>query len=174
MGMYKLEPANLNLLFADKSIKKPEGIITNVLVQVKHVYIPTYFVVMDYEEDEDIPILLGQPFLNTADVRMRMWMGLVKLKVGEEKIVIDATPYSKSHHIDEVQEISCEPSVGEMIGQEKKCKAMGHEGVNAHDEGLGPLGVQPKHQALTKTKAKKKKKKNVGKEFKASKRRTRT
>ena len=37
-----------------------------MLVKVKKFYIPADFVVLDIEEEEEVPIILGQPFLATA------------------------------------------------------------------------------------------------------------
>ena len=44
----------------------PEGVSDNVLVKVGNLMFPLDFVVLDIEKDEEIPIILGRPFLATA------------------------------------------------------------------------------------------------------------
>ena len=42
------------------------GVIEDVLVKVDKFIFPTYFIVLDVEEDKEIPIILGRPFLVTG------------------------------------------------------------------------------------------------------------
>jgi hypothetical protein len=54
---------------ADQSIRFLEGITKDVLVQIQDHYVPADFMVMDMgAEDEETPIILGRPFLNTTNV----------------------------------------------------------------------------------------------------------
>ena len=53
---------------ADKSIRFPEGIARDVMVRIQDHYAPTDFMVLDMgEEEDDTPIILGRPFLNTTN-----------------------------------------------------------------------------------------------------------
>ncbi|KAJ9132719.1 hypothetical protein P3X46_033556 [Hevea brasiliensis] len=61
-----LKPTHISLQLADRSIKYPEGILENVPLKVGKFYIPVDFVILDMEEDSNIPIILGRPFLATA------------------------------------------------------------------------------------------------------------
>ena len=74
---------------ADKSIKYPLGMLENVPTKVGKFIIPTDFVVMDMEEDPEIPTLLGRPFLVTARVVIHMKNGKIKMEVNDESIVFD-------------------------------------------------------------------------------------
>ena len=51
---------------ADRSIKYPRGIIEDVLVKVDKFIFPADFVVLDIEEDQEVPLILGRPFLATG------------------------------------------------------------------------------------------------------------
>ncbi|XP_038896297.1 uncharacterized protein LOC120084566 [Benincasa hispida] len=62
----KARPTMTTLQLADRSIKLPEGKIEDVLVQVDKFFFPTDFVILDYEADREIPIILGCPFLTTG------------------------------------------------------------------------------------------------------------
>ena len=61
LGEPKLTTISLQL--ADRSYQHPRGIIENVLVKVGKFVRPADFVILDMEEDDSIPIILGRPFL---------------------------------------------------------------------------------------------------------------
>ncbi|KAA3469674.1 hypothetical protein EPI10_015438 [Gossypium australe] len=44
----------------------PKGILEDVLVKVRSFIIPTNVIILDFEKDCEIPILLGKPFLATS------------------------------------------------------------------------------------------------------------
>jgi len=54
------------LLLADGSVAHPHGLIENLLVKIGNVEIPTYFVVLDVDEEGKDPLILGRPFLASA------------------------------------------------------------------------------------------------------------
>ena len=47
LGLGELEPTNITLQLADRSLRIPRGIVKNVLVQVDKFYFPMDFVVLD-------------------------------------------------------------------------------------------------------------------------------
>ncbi|KAA3487177.1 signal transducer and activator of transcription A-like [Gossypium australe] len=59
-------PQKLKDPLANKSSVHPKGIL-DVLVKLRNFIIQTEFVVLDFEEDREIPILLGRPFLASQD-----------------------------------------------------------------------------------------------------------
>ncbi|XP_073119981.1 uncharacterized protein [Henckelia pumila] len=79
----------MSLQLADRSIKYPRGIIEDVLVKVEKFILPVDFVVLDMEEDLDMPLILGRPFLATGKSLIGVQKGELLLKVGEEKISFD-------------------------------------------------------------------------------------
>ena len=48
---------------ADRSMAQPKGILEYVLIKVGNFIFPVDFVVIDIEEDKQVPLLLGRPFL---------------------------------------------------------------------------------------------------------------
>ena len=56
----------ISLQLADMSYQHPRGIIENVLVKVGKFVLPTDFVILDMEDDDSVPIILGRPFLATG------------------------------------------------------------------------------------------------------------
>ena len=56
----------MTLQLANRSITRPYGVIEDVLVRVKHLIFPADFIVMDIEDDANIPLILGRPFMSIA------------------------------------------------------------------------------------------------------------
>ena len=54
-----MKQTTISLQLADRSIKYPRGIIEDVLVKVDKFIFPTNFVVLDMEEDQEVPLILG-------------------------------------------------------------------------------------------------------------------
>ena len=55
----------MSLQLADRSIAQPEGKIEDVLVKVDKFIFPVDFIILDFEADMEVPIILGRPFLAT-------------------------------------------------------------------------------------------------------------
>ena len=67
LDLDKLIPTDISLQMADKSTTVPIGICEDVLIQIAHnCMILTDFVVLEIPEDDNMCIILGRPFLNTA------------------------------------------------------------------------------------------------------------
>ncbi|XP_062099872.1 uncharacterized protein LOC133805726 [Humulus lupulus] len=65
LGIGEARPTTLTLQLADRSMVHPEGKIEDVLIQVDKFIFPADFIILDYEEDRDVSIILGRPFLAT-------------------------------------------------------------------------------------------------------------
>ena len=66
LGLGEAKPTTVSLQLADRSIKYPRGIIEDILVKVDKFIFPADFIMLDMEEDQEIPIILGRPFLVTG------------------------------------------------------------------------------------------------------------
>ena len=75
---------NICLHLTDRTIKKPEGIVEDILVKAGKFIFPVDFVVLNFEEDEDVPLILGMPFLYTAKAIIDVYDGALTLRVGDE------------------------------------------------------------------------------------------
>ena len=71
---------------ADRSMAQPEGILEDVLVKVGKFVFPMDFVVMKMEEDTQVPLLLGRPFLATGAALIDVQKGELTLRVGDEAV----------------------------------------------------------------------------------------
>jgi hypothetical protein len=71
---------------ADKSTTVPVGICEDVPVQVSHnCLILTDFVVLEMPEDDNMSIILGRPFLNTAGAVIDCNQGKVTFNVNDKE-----------------------------------------------------------------------------------------
>ncbi|XP_009757644.1 uncharacterized protein [Nicotiana sylvestris] len=66
LGLGEPCPTTVILQLADRSISHPEGVIEDVLVQVGSFIFPADFIILDYEPDQEVPFILGHPFLATG------------------------------------------------------------------------------------------------------------
>ena len=66
MGLDEAHLTTVTLQSVDRSLKHPRGMIEDVLVKVDEFIFPVDFIVLDMEEDKEIPIILARPFLATG------------------------------------------------------------------------------------------------------------
>jgi hypothetical protein len=66
LNLNKLVPIEVYLQMADKSTTIHIGICEDVPISIANVLIPTDFVILEMPEDENLYIILGRLFLNTA------------------------------------------------------------------------------------------------------------
>ena len=59
LGLGEVKSTTISLQLADRSIKYPRGAIEDVLVKVDKFIFPADFIVLDMDEDEEIPLILG-------------------------------------------------------------------------------------------------------------------
>ena len=84
LSLGELTPTTVTLQMADRTMAKPEGAIEDVLVKVGKFIFPVDFIILDMEEDSQVPLLLGRPFLATGAALIDMQKGVLTLRVGEE------------------------------------------------------------------------------------------
>ncbi|GJR93977.1 reverse transcriptase domain-containing protein [Tanacetum coccineum] len=66
LNLQRLTKTRMILEVADRLISTPTGIAEDVFVKVGTFYFPADFVVVDYDADPRVPLILGRPFLRTA------------------------------------------------------------------------------------------------------------
>nr|XP_009776586.1 PREDICTED: uncharacterized protein LOC104226320 [Nicotiana sylvestris] len=89
LGLGALRPTTITLQLADRSLVMPEGIIEDVLVRVGKFILPADFIVLDYEADEEVPIILGRPFLATGGEIIDVRAGKLKMRVDDEEVTFN-------------------------------------------------------------------------------------
>jgi hypothetical protein len=86
IGVGELKPTRMTLQLADSSVRLPMGIVEDVPVQVGKFFVPGDFVVMEMDEDKDVPVILGRPFLRTARTIFDTYEGTLTMRIGSEKV----------------------------------------------------------------------------------------
>ncbi|XP_024042317.1 uncharacterized protein LOC107176042 [Citrus sinensis] len=66
LGVGECRPITVTLQLADRSHAYPEGKIEDVLVKVDKLIFLVDFIVLDFEADKEVPIILRRPFLATG------------------------------------------------------------------------------------------------------------
>ena len=66
LNLVDLAPTALTLQMEDITMAHPEGVLEDVLIKVGKFIFPVDFVVMDMEEDTQVLLLFGRPFLATG------------------------------------------------------------------------------------------------------------
>ena len=93
LGLGELEPTNITLQLADRSVKIPRGLVKDVLVQVDKFYFPMEFVVLDTQpvvnQGTQFLVILGSPFLATANAIIHYRGGLMTLSFGNMTVNLD-------------------------------------------------------------------------------------
>ena len=97
LGLRELQPTSITLQLADRSIKRPRGILEDILVKVGKLILLVDFIVLDMEESpmpSPLPTILRRPFMRTTGTKICVKKGTMSMKVNGEKIefkVFDAS-----------------------------------------------------------------------------------
>nr|GEV44364.1 hypothetical protein [Tanacetum cinerariifolium] len=90
LGLGILSHTRLTIELADRTIKQPTGIDENVLVRIGKFLFLIDFIILDIPEDDDVPLIIGQPFLSTSHSKIDVLKRKITLMVGDEKLVFKA------------------------------------------------------------------------------------
>ncbi|GKA66781.1 reverse transcriptase domain-containing protein [Tanacetum coccineum] len=66
LSLPKLTPTRMTLELADQSITRPKGVVEDVFIKVGKFHFPTYFVVVDFDVDPRVSLILVRSFLRTG------------------------------------------------------------------------------------------------------------
>ena len=86
LGLGEARSTTVTLQLEDRSLKHTRGVIEDVLVKVDKFIFPADFIVLDMEEDKEIPIILGGPFLAIGRAMIDVQKGEMKLKVQDDEV----------------------------------------------------------------------------------------
>ncbi|XP_019429819.1 PREDICTED: uncharacterized protein LOC109337322 [Lupinus angustifolius] len=85
IGDLDIKPTRMTLELDDRSVKYPYGVAEDVLVKVDGLVFLVDFVIMDIE-DKDVPLILGRPFMKTAQVIIDVDDGKLKIRVQDQEV----------------------------------------------------------------------------------------
>nr|GEY69169.1 reverse transcriptase domain-containing protein [Tanacetum cinerariifolium]GEY90270.1 reverse transcriptase domain-containing protein [Tanacetum cinerariifolium] len=111
-----LSPTCMTLELADRSISRPVGVVEDVYVKVGTFHFPADFVVVDFDADPRVPLILERSFLKTERALIDVSEGELTLRVGKEAITfsLDQTSRYSANYNDmtakriDVIDLACE------------------------------------------------------------------
>nr|GFC39180.1 reverse transcriptase domain-containing protein [Tanacetum cinerariifolium] len=86
LSLPKLTPTCMTLELADRSVSKPIGITKDVSFKVGVFQFPADLVVVDFEPDPRVPIILERCFLKTGRALIDVHKGELTLRIRKEAI----------------------------------------------------------------------------------------
>ncbi|GJU92361.1 reverse transcriptase domain-containing protein [Tanacetum coccineum] len=124
LNLPNLTPTCMTLELVDRSISRPIGIAKDVNVKVGVFQFPADFVVVDFEPDPRVPLILGRCFLKTSRALIDVYEGELTLRVDNEAITynLDQTSRYSVNYNDmtanriDVVELACEEYSQEVLG----------------------------------------------------------
>ena len=130
LGLGELKPTNITLSLADRSVKIPKGIVEDVLVKIDKFYYPVDFVVLDIEptsnEPNHVPIILGRPFLATANAIINCRNGIMQLTFGNMTLELNIFHLNNKQNLLETEKpifdevVSIDQCAGNQSAQEQQ------------------------------------------------------
>ncbi|GJU37749.1 reverse transcriptase domain-containing protein [Tanacetum coccineum] len=109
LGLPELISTQMNLELANRDICTPKGIARDVFVLVGKFTFPADFVIVDYESDPRVPLILGRPFLRTARALIDVHGEEMILRDGNERLILnmrnDTSSYSNEPHQESINMI---------------------------------------------------------------------
>ncbi|GJV45979.1 reverse transcriptase domain-containing protein [Tanacetum coccineum] len=86
LGLGDLIPTKLIVELADRTVKRPKGIVENVLVGIDKFPFLVDFLILDIPKDFMTPLILGRPFLSTAHAIINVFKAKITLSIRNDKI----------------------------------------------------------------------------------------
>nr|GEY10532.1 reverse transcriptase domain-containing protein [Tanacetum cinerariifolium] len=124
LSLPDLTPTCMTLELADRSISRPVGVVEDVYVMVGSFHFSADFVVVDFDADPRVPLILERSFLKTGIALIDVFEGELTLRVGKEAITfnLDQTSRYSANYIDmmakriDVIDMACEEYFQEVLG----------------------------------------------------------
>ncbi|KAA3462378.1 Retrovirus-related Pol polyprotein from transposon 17.6 [Gossypium australe] len=85
LGLGKPKNTRMSIQLADRTMRHPKGIIEDVLVKIDKFIFPVNFVVLNMDEDSEVPLILA-----TARTIIDVGTSKLVLCIGDKKIILQA------------------------------------------------------------------------------------
>nr|GEY71629.1 reverse transcriptase domain-containing protein [Tanacetum cinerariifolium] len=153
LSLLDLTPTCMTLELADRSISHPVRVAEVVYVKVGSFHFLADFVVVDFDADPRVPLILGRSFLKTKRDLIDVFEGELTLRVGKEAITfnLDQTSRYSANYSDmtkkriDVVDMACEEYSQEVLGFSDTTSSGSHTSyddpiVSATSPTLTPFG----------------------------------
>nr|GEY37548.1 reverse transcriptase domain-containing protein [Tanacetum cinerariifolium] len=152
LGLPDLIPTQMTLELANYAICTPDRIARDVFVPVGKFTFPADFVVVDYEGDHRVPIILGRPFLRTARALIDVYDEEMILRDGDERLTLNMKhdtasysnhPYRDSNNLINIFNLSSEDCLEDFVSN----KQSGNPTFSLHEEIASPEVIPKIHDS---------------------------
>nr|GEW07238.1 reverse transcriptase domain-containing protein [Tanacetum cinerariifolium] len=149
LGLPELISTRMTLELANRAIYTPAGIARDVFVLVGKFTFPADFVIVDYESNPRVPLILGRPFLRTARALIDVHGEEMILHDGYERLTLnmrhDTSSYSNQPHKESINMIniyndSYEDYLKEFFSTNH---LIGNPTFSSHTDLTSPKGINP-------------------------------
>nr|GEY10856.1 hypothetical protein [Tanacetum cinerariifolium] len=93
LSLPELSPTCMTLELSDHSISHPVGVAEDVFVKVGTFYFPADFVVVDFDADPRVPLIIGRSFLKTGRALIDVFQGVFAIGFFDVITSGNPTPY---------------------------------------------------------------------------------
>nr|XP_043612862.1 uncharacterized protein LOC122584853 [Erigeron canadensis] len=99
LSLVALTPTRTSIRLVNPSFQYPMGIAKDLQIKVGHMIFLVDFVILEMEADVNVPLILGRPFLMTADAIIQVKDKEISLGVADDRVIFDVDralkhPYS--------------------------------------------------------------------------------
>nr|GFC29169.1 reverse transcriptase domain-containing protein [Tanacetum cinerariifolium] len=116
LSLPDLFPTCMTLKLVDRLISRPVGVAEDVFIKVGTFHFPADFVVIDFDADPRVPLIIGRSFLKIRRALIDVFKGELTLRVGKEAITsnLDQTSRYSANYNDmtakrvDVIDMACE------------------------------------------------------------------
>nr|GEW09249.1 DNA-directed DNA polymerase [Tanacetum cinerariifolium] len=89
LSLPELTPTRITLELAEWSITRPKGVAEDVFVKVGKFHFLTDFVVVDFEADPRVPLILGRSFLRTGRALIGVYGEEIIIRINDEAVTFN-------------------------------------------------------------------------------------
>nr|GFA94705.1 reverse transcriptase domain-containing protein [Tanacetum cinerariifolium] len=128
LGLPDLIPTQMTLELSNRAIFTPNGIARDVFVTVGKFTFLADFVIVDYESDPRVPLILGRPFLRTARALINVHGEEMILHDGDERLTLNMKlktasysnhPYRESVNLINIFNISSKDYLEDLVSNKQ-------------------------------------------------------
>nr|GEV15229.1 DNA-directed DNA polymerase [Tanacetum cinerariifolium] len=134
LSLSELTSTRMTLELADRSITRPKGVADDVFVKVGNFHFPTDFIVVDFDADPRVPLILRRSFLRTGRALIDVYGEEITLRVNDESITFNLNQtmrYSSTYDDTSVNrvdviDIACEEFMQDVLDFQYNPKSSSH------------------------------------------------
>ncbi|GJS95001.1 reverse transcriptase domain-containing protein [Tanacetum coccineum] len=153
LGLPELISTRMTLELANRAICTPAGIARDIFVPVRKFTFLADFVIVDYESDPRVPLILGRPFLRTARALIDIHGEEMILCDGDERLILNMRhdtssyynkPKKESITMIDIYNVSHEAYLEDLFAKEKATNHQsGNSTFSSHTDLTSPKVINP-------------------------------